>query len=64
MDNPECFPVAHAFQPVYLLPLVELWAGERTGPDALEQAAAIYRAIGMHPPVMRREVDGFIANRL
>jgi len=64
MDDPECFLVAHPFEPVYLLPLVELCAGERTGPERLEQAAAIYRAIGMHPLVVRKEVDGFIANRL
>ncbi|MDF0498896.1 3-hydroxyacyl-CoA dehydrogenase NAD-binding domain-containing protein [Bradyrhizobium yuanmingense] len=64
MDHPEFFLVAHPFQPVYLLPLVELCAGERTVPDALEQAAAIYRTIGMHPLIVRKEMDGFIANRL
>lgn len=64
MDRPECLLVAHPFQPVYLLPLVELCAGERTVPEVLERAAAIYRAIGMHPLVVRKEVDGFIANRL
>lgn len=64
MDHPECLLVAHPFQPVYLLPLVELIAGERTMPEALERAAAIYRAIGMHPLMVRKEVDGFLANRL
>ncbi|MDF0523100.1 3-hydroxyacyl-CoA dehydrogenase NAD-binding domain-containing protein [Bradyrhizobium yuanmingense] len=64
MEGPACFLVAHPFQPVYMLPLVELCAGERTVPEALERAAAIYRAIGMHPLVVRKEVDGFIANRL
>lgn len=64
MGHPESFLVAHPFQPVYLLPLVELCAGERTAPEALERAAAIYRAIGMHPLVVRKEVDGFLANRL
>lgn len=64
MDYPESFLVAHPFQPVYLLPLVELCAGERTAPEALERAAAIYRAIGMRPLVVRKEIDGFIANRL
>ncbi|MFK4380941.1 3-hydroxyacyl-CoA dehydrogenase NAD-binding domain-containing protein [Bradyrhizobium sp. USDA 223] len=64
MESPDCMLVAHPFQPVYLLPLVELCAGERTAPEALERAAAIYQAIGMHPLVLRREVDGFIANRL
>ncbi|MHC4046096.1 3-hydroxyacyl-CoA dehydrogenase NAD-binding domain-containing protein [Bradyrhizobium sp. 23AC] len=64
MDRPERFLVAHPFNPVYLLPLVELCAGRRTPPDALTRAAEIYRGLGMHPLVVRKEVDGFIANRL
>jgi carnitine 3-dehydrogenase len=64
MDHPECLIVAHPFQPVYMLPLVELCAGQRTAPEMLERAAAIFRAVGMHPLVVRNEVDGFIANRL
>ncbi|WP_051380707.1 3-hydroxyacyl-CoA dehydrogenase NAD-binding domain-containing protein [Bradyrhizobium sp. WSM1743] len=64
MDHPERLLVAHPFQPVYMLPLVELCGGERTAPEMLERAAAIFRAVGMHPLVVRKEVDGFIANRL
>lgn len=64
MDRPECLLVAHPSEPVYLLPLIELCAGERTAPEALGRAAAIYEAIGMHPLVVRKEVDRFIANRL
>ncbi|RZM98041.1 carnitine 3-dehydrogenase [Bradyrhizobium genosp. SA-3] len=64
MDHPGCLLVAHSFQPVYLLPLVELCGGQRTAPEMLERAAAIFRAMGMHPLVVRKEVDGFIANRL
>ncbi|MCP3368614.1 3-hydroxyacyl-CoA dehydrogenase NAD-binding domain-containing protein [Bradyrhizobium cajani] len=64
MDYPECLLVAHPFQPVYLLPLVELCAGHRTAPESMERAAATFRAVGMHPLVVRKEVDGFIANRL
>lgn len=64
MDYPERLLVAHPFTPVYLLPLVELCAGQRTAPEALAWAAEIYRAVGMHPLVVRKEVDGFIANRL
>lgn len=64
MDHPESFLVAQPFQPVYLLPLVELCGGQRTAPEMLERAAAIFRAVGMHPLVVRKEVDGFIANRL
>ncbi|WP_247301645.1 3-hydroxyacyl-CoA dehydrogenase NAD-binding domain-containing protein [Bradyrhizobium sp. 179] len=64
MVHPERLLVAHPFYPVYLLPLVELCAGQGTVPEALVRAAEIYRQLGMHPLVVRREVDGFIANRL
>jgi carnitine 3-dehydrogenase len=64
MTGPERLTVGHPFNPVYLLPLVELCAGERTGPETLERAAAVYRSVGMRPLVVRREVDAFIADRL
>jgi carnitine 3-dehydrogenase len=64
MQHPERFVVGHPFNPVYLLPLVELCPGERTDPVFVARAAAIYRAIGMHPLVLRHEIDGFIADRL
>jgi carnitine 3-dehydrogenase len=64
MEHPERFVVGHPFNPVYLLPLVELCAGSATASDTLERAAAVYRAIGMHPLVVRHEIDGFIADRL
>src|SRR5688500_12535239 len=64
MEGPERFTVGHPFNPVYLLPLVELCGGERTAPETLARAAAVYRAVGMRPLVLRREVDGFVADRL
>lgn len=64
VDHPERLLVAHPFNPAYLMPLVELCAGQRTTPETLARAAEIYRAVGMHPLVVRKEVDGFIANRL
>lgn len=64
IEHPERLLVAHPFNPLYLLPLVELCAGQQTAPDAIARAGEIYRMIGMHPLVVRKEVDGFIANRL
>nr|WP_236843496.1 3-hydroxyacyl-CoA dehydrogenase NAD-binding domain-containing protein [Bradyrhizobium icense] len=64
VDHPERLLVAHPFNPVYLLPLVELCGGRRTAPEMLARAAEIYRAVGMHPLVVRKEVDGFVANRM
>jgi carnitine 3-dehydrogenase len=64
MEAPERFTVGHPFNPVYLLPLVELCGGERTAPETPERAAAVYRRLGMRPLVLRREVDAFVADRL
>lgn len=52
--------VAHPFNPVYLLPLVEL-----VGDTAkCEKAADILRSIGMFPLTVRKEIDAHIADRL
>jgi carnitine 3-dehydrogenase len=64
MERPERFAVGHPFNPVYLLPLVELCGGERTAPETLDRAARVYRALGMHPLLIRNEIDGFLADRL
>lgn len=52
--------VAHPFNPVYLLPLVEL-VGD---PAACARAADILRGIGMYPLTIRKEIDAHIADRL
>ncbi|SEO42225.1 L-carnitine dehydrogenase [Vreelandella aquamarina] len=56
--------VAHPFNPVYLLPLVELVGGEATAPEQLERARMSYQALAMRPLVVRREIEGHIADRL
>jgi carnitine 3-dehydrogenase len=64
MVAPERFLVAHPFNPVYLLPLVELVGGEKTAPAAVEAAAKFFTYIGMHPLRVRREVPGHLTDRL
>jgi carnitine 3-dehydrogenase len=64
MERPDRFVIGHPFNPVYLLPLVEICGGERTSENAKERAAAFYRTIGMHPLMLRHEIDGFVADRL
>ena len=64
MESPERFLVAHPFNPVYLLPLVELVGGERTAPETLEAASRFFSYIGMHPLKVRREVPGHLTDRL
>lgn len=64
LSRPERLVVAHPFNPVYLLPLVEIVAGEATAADTVERALSLYRALGMHPLHVRVEIDAFIADRL
>jgi len=52
--------VAHPFNPVYLLPLVEL-VGDA---DQCGRAADILRSVGMYPLHVRKEIDAHIADRL
>jgi carnitine 3-dehydrogenase len=62
--HPERCLVAHPFNPVYLLPLVEIVGGQHTAPEALAAAKTIYTHLGMRPLQVRQEVPGFIADRL
>lgn len=64
MTHPERLIVAHPFNPVYLLPLVELVGGKQTAPETIERAKAIYASIGMHPLHIRKEIEAFVADRL
>lgn len=62
--HPERVFVGHPFNPVYLLPLVEVLGGEKTDASTLDRAEAFYRAIGMHPLRVRTEIEGFLSDRL
>ena len=64
MAHPERFVVGHPFNPVYLLPLVEVVAGERTSPETVDRAVAFYGSLGMKPLRIGVEIDGFVADRL
>ena len=56
--------VGHPFNPPHLIPLVEIVPGERTDPDAIVDAVAFYEALGKVPRVLKKEIQGFVANRL
>ncbi|MEM1235290.1 MAG: carnitine 3-dehydrogenase [Pseudomonadota bacterium] len=55
--------VAHPFNPVYLLPLVEVVPSEANPATFIDKAAYILRSIGMHPLRVRQEIDAHIADR-
>ena len=62
--HPERCIVGHPFNPVYLLPLVEVLGGGRTSEESIDGAMTFYSSIGMRPLRVRAEVPGFIADRL
>lgn len=64
MARPDRLVVGHPFNPVYLLPLVEVCGGQQTSQATIDTAAAIYEAVGMKVLRVRKEIDGFIADRL
>ena len=64
MTGPERLVVGHPFNPVYLLPLVEVCGGAATAPSTISRAMEFYTSIGMRALHVRKEIDGFIADRL
>jgi len=62
--RPERVLVGHPFNPVYLLPLVEVVGGADTAESALSAAEAFYRGIGMHALRVRKEIEGHLSDRL
>jgi L-gulonate 3-dehydrogenase len=56
--------VGHPVNPPHLVPLVELCGAPWTSPDAIERARKIYREIGQVPVTVKREINGFVLNRL
>lgn len=63
-QHPERVIIAHPFNPVYLLPLVEIVAGKKTSFDSVERAAKFYTSIGMHALKLPNEIDGYVCDRL
>ncbi|MHB2266523.1 3-hydroxyacyl-CoA dehydrogenase NAD-binding domain-containing protein [Aliihoeflea sp. PC F10.4] len=64
LTRPERLIVAHPFNPVYLLPLVEIVGGEQTDAAFIDKAKDLYGSVGMKPVVIRKEIEAFVGDRL
>ena len=62
--HPDRIVIGHAFNPVYLLPLVEIVAGAKTSQKTIDDATSVYDDLDMHPLVVRNEVPGYLSDRL
>lgn len=63
-QRPERLTVAHPFNPPYLMPLVEVVAGEQTSEECHQWAVDLYAATGKQPLKLTKEVPGFVADRI
>ncbi len=62
--RPERCLIGHPFNPPHIIPLVEVVAGAKTSPDAIQRALAFYAELGKKPILLRKELPGHVANRL
>ena len=63
-NYPERVCIGHPFNPVYLLPLVELVSGKQTKKNTITIAKKFYEEIGMKPLIVKKEIEGYISDRL
>ncbi len=62
--HPERFVITHFFNPPQLVPLVEIVKDEQTNVKAVQAAFDLMKEIGSSPVILKKEVPGFIANRI
>lgn len=64
LRDPSRFLNVHFFNPADVVPLVEVVPAASTDATVVEQVIGLLRAVGKVPVLLKREIDGFVANRL
>jgi 3-hydroxybutyryl-CoA dehydrogenase len=54
----------HFWNPPYLIPLVEVVKGQETSPQVVDLTMNLLRSVGKHPVRVKKDVPGFVGNRL
>ena len=62
--NPERAIIGHPFNPVYLLPAVEIVPGKKTSKKYLNKAKKFYNSISMNPIMVKHDLPGYLSDRL
>ena len=62
--KPERAMIGHPFNPVYLLPAVEIVPGKKTAKKYLNKANKFYKSISMNPIMIKHEIPGYLSDRL
>ena len=64
VSKPENLIVAHPFQPVHMLPLVEVVRQSKTSEETFGRTMKLLKSLHRETVVLNRSVPGFIVNRL
>ncbi|MBT5110671.1 MAG: 3-hydroxyacyl-CoA dehydrogenase [Rhodospirillaceae bacterium] len=64
LPNRDRFLVAHPVNPPYLAPIVEVVPTSWTNAAAVDKTMALMKKVGQSPVLVRREIEGFLLNRL
>jgi len=62
--NPSRTIIAHPFNPVYMLPGVEIIPGKKTNSRVIKKANNFYKSISMNPILLKKELPGYLSDRL
>ena len=62
--NPNRALIGHPFNPVYMLPAVEIVPGKKTTKRYLDKAKNFYKSISMNPIMIKKELPGYLSDRL
>ena len=62
--NPKRTMIGHPFNPVYILPAVEIVPGKKTSIEYLKKANKFYKSISMNPIMVKHELPGYLSDRL
>ncbi|MDP8886636.1 MAG: 3-hydroxyacyl-CoA dehydrogenase family protein [Thermoproteota archaeon] len=63
-SRPERFIGLHFFNPPQLMPLVEVIPGNKTNQTMIDMATGLVQKIGKQPVLCKKDVAGFIVNRI
>ena len=62
--NPERVLIGHPFNPVYLLPLIEIVPGKKKSKKYINKTINFYKSLSMYPLVLKKELPGYLSDRL
>jgi 3-hydroxybutyryl-CoA dehydrogenase len=64
LQRPRQFLGTHYWNPPHLIPLVEVIIGEQTSTEVVETTVNLLKDVGKNPAMVRKDVPGFVGNRL